>query len=220
MEAIEIRPYAATDRVAVRRVFAETADAGGPAGGLFEDTELLADLVTSYYTDFEPEHAWVAVRRGVVVGYCTAAGDCRRMRKVFTGRILGPALAVALRRGLFARAGFWRMAARYAMYPSAWRGRPAPPFSAFPANIHVDLLPEGRGCGAGSRLLASALAALDRSGVPGVHASVRLDNAPAVAFFARHGFTLAQRFELVLPGPLGLRRVPGSYWVRKLGGVT
>lgn len=55
-----IRPYAAGDREAVRRICCDTADAGHPVESFFSDRELIADLLMNYYTDYEPESVWVA----------------------------------------------------------------------------------------------------------------------------------------------------------------
>ena len=56
---VTIRPYRADDREGVRRVCADTGFLGTPIDPVFEDRELFADYLTSYYTDREPESTLV-----------------------------------------------------------------------------------------------------------------------------------------------------------------
>jgi hypothetical protein len=72
-----IRPYGPADRPAVRRICEDTADRGAPLAWLRQDREFVVDLVTRYYTDYEPESTWVAESDGRVIGYLTAALDNR-----------------------------------------------------------------------------------------------------------------------------------------------
>ena len=53
------RKYRPSDRAAVRRLCCETGFIGNPIDPVFEDRELFADFLTAYYTDFEPESAFV-----------------------------------------------------------------------------------------------------------------------------------------------------------------
>src|SRR3954464_3696784 len=66
----EIRPFnPATDRARVRELCCETGFLGKPIDPVFEDRELFADYLTGYYTDWEPESAWVLVVNGDIRGY-------------------------------------------------------------------------------------------------------------------------------------------------------
>src|SRR5438445_597293 len=64
-----IRPYRASDRDAVRRLCCETGFLGKPIDPVFADRELFADFLTGYYTDWEPESAFVLETGGEVKGY-------------------------------------------------------------------------------------------------------------------------------------------------------
>ncbi len=68
-EGIAIRPYEARDREAVRGICCETGYLGDAIDPVFEDRELFADYLTSYYTDQEPESSLVVEKDGVVKGY-------------------------------------------------------------------------------------------------------------------------------------------------------
>jgi hypothetical protein len=64
-----IRPYRPGDRAAVRAICADTGFLGQPIDPVFEDRELFADYLTSYYTDTEPESTFVCEIDGEVKGY-------------------------------------------------------------------------------------------------------------------------------------------------------
>lgn len=66
---INVRSYEPRDREAVRRLCCETGFLGKPIDPVFEDRELFADYLTSYYTDVEPEACYVLEQDGVVKGY-------------------------------------------------------------------------------------------------------------------------------------------------------
>ncbi len=83
-----VPPYQAGDRAKVREICLATADRGRPltVGGL--DGELVADLVTRYYTDIDSRWSWMAEEKGTVVGYSKAAVDTRTFRRAMTWRIV------------------------------------------------------------------------------------------------------------------------------------
>src|SRR5467141_2995782 len=64
-----IRSYQASDRGAVRKLCCETGFLGDPIDPVFQDRELFADFLTSYYTDHEPESSFVLEIDGEIRGY-------------------------------------------------------------------------------------------------------------------------------------------------------
>ena len=98
---IAIRPYEPRDRAAVREICCDTADGGEPSERFFPDREVLADLVTRYYTDFAPQTSWVAEQDGQVMGYLTGCLDTRRSLRTTLWRIVPAAFLKAIGRGLF-----------------------------------------------------------------------------------------------------------------------
>src|SRR4051812_11438502 len=54
-KALTIRSYRASDRGVVRRLCCQTGFLGDPIDPVYQDHELFADFLTSYYTDKEPE---------------------------------------------------------------------------------------------------------------------------------------------------------------------
>jgi GNAT superfamily N-acetyltransferase len=63
-----------------------------------------------------------------------------------------------------------------------------PEVAAYPAHLHIVLLPQWQGRGYGRALMLTFLDALHRAGVPAVHLSMVTANAPARAFYDRLGF--------------------------------
>jgi len=174
---------------------------------LYSDREMVADIVTRYYTDFEPESCFVAASRGVVVGYLTAAMNTRKYALTMAARIFVPAIAAALRRGtLFTgesrrmfRAGFRNLAGH--------SKRIKPALDRFPAHIHIDILKDARGQGTGSRLLAVFMGHAASRGVKGVHATVRADHPEGRRFFERNRFAEVGAYEVAMPVSGGIEDV-------------
>src|SRR6201746_1386065 len=66
---IEIRKFQPADRARVRQLCCETGFLGNAIDPVFEDRELFADYLTAYYTDWEPESAFVLLVNGDIRGY-------------------------------------------------------------------------------------------------------------------------------------------------------
>ena len=64
-----IRSYRSSDREAVRRLCCQTGFLGKPIDPVYEDRELFADFLTTYYTDHEPESSFVIEMDGEMRGY-------------------------------------------------------------------------------------------------------------------------------------------------------
>ena len=183
--AVAIRPYEPRDRSEVRAVCHATGFMGEPADWYWRDRESFADACTAYYTDREPESSFVAVRDDRVVGYLLGCVDTARapsMAEVST--------RLVLRRGLLLRPGsagfFWR-----ALF-DALRDRGVPSGelrdARWPSHLHINLLPEARGVGAGAALMRAWLDRLAGMRSPGCHLETFAENRDAIAFFGRLGF--------------------------------
>jgi len=69
----------------------------------------------------------------------------------------------------------------------------APFCGEYPAHLHIDLLPQMQGKGAGRALVEALCAALQAKAVPGVLLDVAIDNTGAQAFYEKCGFTLLKQ---------------------------
>ena len=194
-----IRPYQPADRAAVRAVSCETADRGGSIEPILRDRELVADLLTGYYTDSDPAATWVAEAGVGVVGYLTGCLDTRRYHRAMRWSIAPHALMAAVWRGALGSAQLWRVAGASL---STWQGggfRRRIPLARFPAHLHVNVSHAFRGQHVGRRLVEQFLSQARAAGAGGVHASVRGDNPAACRFFEAMGFTVISRHPVVWP---------------------
>jgi ribosomal protein S18 acetylase RimI-like enzyme len=189
MPEFEIRAYQPGDREAIRRICCETGYIGEPIDWLWRDRESFADLITRYYTEREPESILVATRGDRVVGYLTGCVDSARARGASVREIRR-----LLRNGALLCPGFASFLGRALIDVVRDRGAPEEALddARWPAHLHIDFLPEGRGRGLGRRIMDRWFERLRGLGVPGVHLGTFAENQAAIAFFeacgmARHG---------------------------------
>ena len=189
-EQVTIRPYRAEDRAAVRDVCYGTGYLGRPIDWQWFDVESFADMFSGYYTDREPESALVVEIDGVVRGYLLGCIDSERASSA------GAAAARHIvRRGIALRPGtatvVWRTVGDALVDIAKRRFDPRDlEFSdpRWPAHLHIDLLPDARGRGAGRRLVQRWLDSLRDRGVVGCHLQTFAENTGAIAFFESVGF--------------------------------
>lgn len=198
---VVIRPFELNDREAVRRICVDTADGGAPLDvELFPDPELFADLLTQYYTDYNPAMLWVADAGGEVVGYLSGCLDTLAMQRVSMRKVVPASLWRSIWRGTWCRLGTWRT-----LWNNAWvwtesllqRQRHV---QRYPAQLHVNLKPGFRGHQVGRRLVEHFLGQARENRVGGVEASVREDNVKARRFFETLGFVALGRLPLLVRG--------------------
>src|SRR5690349_5822912 len=130
-----VREYRPGDREAVRRICFETGLMGQPIAAQYGDLESFADMLTAYYTDVEPEGAWVAEADGRVVGYMFSCLDSRKAWN--PGNI---ALKHLLLRGLWFRPStarfYWRGFLDMALDVFDKDKRPRLDLTRYPSHTH------------------------------------------------------------------------------------
>ncbi len=184
---IRIRPYLASDRSAVRRICCDTANAGKPIETLFKERVLGADMLMNYYTDYEPQNLWVAVRENDIIGYLAGTLDARVAQKIMTRRVFPQAIARAVSRGLLWNSDFWLLLKHNLRLPHPRRADVVD-LAVYPAHLHINLTPISRGQGTGKKLLNKFFQQAAAARVPGVHVWVRSDNNLGLNFFKQEGF--------------------------------
>ncbi len=85
----------------MRQICCDTADAEKPVENFFPDREVFADLLTDYYTEFEPQSTFVADNGGEVVGYTTGCPDTKHFLHIMKRRIVPMIFFKALLRARF-----------------------------------------------------------------------------------------------------------------------
>lgn len=199
---IVVRPYEPRDREALRALACDTADRGKPIERFFRDREVAADLLTRYYTDFEPQATWIAESDGQLIGYLTGCLDSRRSRRILTWRVVPLAVLKACGRGTCFAAQTWRLVS--AGLKTWLRGgfhREVSP-AKYPAHLHLNVHQGFRGRQVGHRLIERFVEQAKSRGLAGVHVLIRSDNPAACRFFEGLGFAIVSRHPtVVLNGP-------------------
>ena len=191
--APQIRPYEPHDRAALRQICSDTADAGRPIERFFPDREVFADLLTNYYTEFEPQSVFVAARGGDIVGYVTGSVDTKRFLRMMMWRIGPVVLVKALLRGTLWHPQAVRLfRANIGMWLKNGY-RTGPTLDNYPAHLHVNVREDFRGQRLGERLIEAFCERARAAGARGVHAGVSAENLRGRHFFEELGFVELHR---------------------------
>ncbi|WP_309571673.1 GNAT family N-acetyltransferase [Deinococcus sp.] len=187
MSAPLVRQIRPDDVAAVARIAYLTGFFGESAAVYFPDAALFGALWVGPYfggagAGGVGAAGFVAERGGEVLGYIVGAPDHGAYRRALSGVVARyvtstlPATATLRSVPYLLRAG---------RFPS-----PHADWAAYPAHLHLNLLPGARGLGVGRRLLDAHLGALGGLGVPGVQLSTTTENPAAITLYGRAGFTV------------------------------
>lgn len=176
------RKFKKKDLEGVRKIATSTVT-GYPRS----DLQLVTDLLTEYYTNYEPEHMLVAEKEEKVVGYLSGCFDSARCRWIKGTRVIPKAIIKALIRGEVGR-----KEVRYLgsfIYVAAHGGLRSSPPTGYPAHFHINIAEGWREHGIGTELVEEFLSLLRNNDVAGVHVRVRKNAKRASRFFQSLGFT-------------------------------
>ena len=186
---LTLRPYQPSDLDALYRICVETGNAGQDASPLHSDLQLVGHIYAAPYGVLEPASVFVAEDDDGVAGYIVGTHDTDRFNERLE-REWWPAL-----RARYANAEGMTAADRSRintiMAPSH---SPADLVAAYPAHIHMNLLPRLRGQKVGTRLLDLWIDQARSAGVKGIHLGASATNSGGIAFWTRSGF-IPQRKE-------------------------
>ncbi|MFE8972813.1 GNAT family N-acetyltransferase [Streptomyces cyaneofuscatus] len=189
-----LRPYRPEDRDALFDICVRTGHEGGDSRHLYEDPDLLPNIFAAPYVVLEPDLAFVVEDGGRAVGYILGTADtasfvARYRAEWLPGlvdRYPAPVQPHSPSTPAEMMTGLMHDPERMVL----------PELDAYPAHLHIDLLPSHQGYGYGRRLMETFLDALHARGVPAVHLSMLTSNTPARAFYDRVGF-----HEIAVPDP-------------------
>lgn len=202
---VTIRKACLEDSRILRDIAVDTAYFGSSSDMFFSDREFLADLLMEYYPLYEPEHTFVAVYKGEVIGYLASTYDYNKYRRIFKSRILPKALFKMILR--FKMFSFKTLRMIYFNVTAAITKQTklnSLSIKDYPVYIHQNMKDGYRGIGIGADLVEAFLKDAKASGVKGIRfRSLRsVDN---FKFFTRYGFVLSD-----------CRRVPAwEKWYKK-----
>lgn len=182
-----IRPYRPSDLDNLYDICVRTGDSGADATGTFTWSTLLGDVFAAPYVEHDPTLAWVVDNGERAIGYIISTADTREFVRWFRDE-WWPATVRKY-------APEERTSADSALIGAAERPERmlVDDVDAYPAHLHIDLLPETQGQGLGRRLVTVLADALRERGIPGLHLTAGVNNAGALAFYERIGFTVLSR---------------------------
>ncbi|MEU6840349.1 GNAT family N-acetyltransferase [Streptomyces sp. NPDC046716] len=191
-----VRPYRPSDRETVGHICVMTAHQGQDSTALYPDRELMPTIFAYPYVHLEPDFAFVLDDGGgTAVGYVLGVPDtaefAARFRTEWLPGVAGryPPVVGAARTPSDEMIGLLHTPERMVSAELA----------AFPAHLHIDLLPHWQGRGYGRTLMRTLLGALHERGVPAVHLCMVRANTAARAFYDRLDFRL---LDVPDPGPV------------------
>ena len=191
-KAFIIRSYRDSDRDAIRKLCCDTGFLGEPIDPVYEDRQLFADFLTTYYTDWEPESSFVIEIEGEIRGYLLGS------RQPFRNQLYSFWQNISL---------FLKALSRYFRYHSrsrrfirwtlvnGWREVPAAPRRI--PHFHINLLPEARKMSTTRALMSAYLSYLYRCGDKRVYGQiVTFESRCGEMMFERYGFKVLNRAEI------------------------
>ena len=185
---VSLRPATPDDLADVVAICVLTGDDGSDATALYDEPELLAALWAAPHLVADPALCTIVVDDDGIAGYLVATADTRAFEAWCDG-MWWPALRdrhplQAPRRdrdqGLVALL-------------HAPEATPASLTDAYPAHLHINLLPRAQGLGLGRALIERLGEQLRARGVAGVHLGVSATNKPAIGFYEHLGFAPVAR---------------------------
>lgn len=185
-----IRPYAAGDIDALYAISLATGDSGGDAAPLHQDEELIGHIYSAPYAALIPDLAFVAEDQQGVAGYVVGTLDTlafeRQLERdwwpILRARYPDPA-------GIPPEAQTADQQRIHTIHhPDS---PPAAVVAAFPAHMHMNLLPRAQGAGLGRKLFERWITAAQQlGGSGGVHVGVSPTNVHGQGFWQAMGFAL------------------------------
>lgn len=188
-----VRPYRPGDHDDLYEICVRTARNGGDSRPFHTDPGVFPATFAAPYAHLEPDLAFVLDDgRGRAVGYIVGTADTPAFVDAFRARWL-PRVAERFPASLGPPATPDEEIAGLLHHPERMI---LPELAAYPAHLHIDLLPVWQGRGYGRALMRTFLRALHTGGTAAVHLCMATANTPARAFYDRLGF-----HEIPVPDP-------------------
>jgi len=187
-----IRGFRKSDREAVRQLCCDTGFLGSPIDPVYEDRQLFADFLTTYYTDWEPESSFVIEKDGEIRGYLL--GSRKPLRNQLYSFWQNVSLFLKALTRYFNYNAASRLFVRWILM-NGWREVPAAPRRV--PHFHINLLPDARKMSTTRALMSAYLSYLYRCGEKRVYGQiVTFESRRGEQMFERYGFKVLNRAEI------------------------
>ena len=184
---IRLREFRSGDLDALYAISLATGHEGGDASHLYKDAELMGHIYSAPYALLEPGLVLVAVDGDEVAGFAAGAIDTSQWEDVLE-QDWWPALRRRYPDPDAASLASWTADQRRASAIHHPERAPRDVVNAYPAHLHLNLLPSVQGQGVGSMLLRAWLGLASTRGATAVHAGVNRANLRALRFWRQNGF--------------------------------
>jgi ribosomal protein S18 acetylase RimI-like enzyme len=187
-----VRRFESRDREAVRFLCCETGFLGKPIDPVFEDRELFADYLTSYYTDVEPESCFVLEQNGRLVGYLL--GSRRPFRQQLHSLFQNMRLLI---KGISRYPSYNRATRDFIgwILRNSWREVPAVPRRT--AHFHFNVLPEAQSIAGTRAMMNTYFDYLREKGEKAVFGQmVTFESRRGAKLLERYGFRILDKREI------------------------
>jgi ribosomal protein S18 acetylase RimI-like enzyme len=182
---VSIRPATPDDHEQIARICLLTGATGRDATCVFGDDAVLADVYATPYLHGPGGFALVWDVGGEARGYVVGTSDTRGFQEWFVSEWWPRVSPTHVER---TAGDAWLLAE--ARHPTRML---IADVDEYPAHLHIDLLPDQQGKGAGRALIDACIDLLRTRGVRGVHLVAETANAGAQAFYPRVGFMAIER---------------------------
>ena len=189
---VVVRKFELRDRDEVRFLCCQTGFLGKPIDPVFQDRELFADYLTSYYTDIEPESCFVLEQNTRVVGYLL--GSRRPYRQQIHSFFQNIRLLI---RGISRYPGYNRPTRDFIgwILRNSWREVPAVPRRI--AHFHFNVLPEAQSVAGTGTMMNAYFDYLRSKGEKAVFGQmVTFESRRGAKVLERYGFRVVEKREI------------------------
>jgi len=181
-----IRKYKKEDREFVRKIACDTAFMGEPCEKFFKGRDFLADILTLYFTDYEPESCFIAEFDSSVIGYLTGCKNTERFARIFILKIIPKLIIKFIFKGIIFNKK--NIIYFFNLLKSLLKGELRGPSvsKSYPALLHINIDAKYRKINIGTKLIENYLNYLKLEKISGVHLNTK--SLHASIFFEKMGF--------------------------------
>lgn len=183
-----IRNYKEKDFERLFEICLKTGDSGKDASHLYKDPKLLGSFYAAPYAIFHPELTFILAENDIAIGYIIGTDNTQKFYEKTEAQYF-PELR---KKYSFPNEEDTSPDAR--IIRLIYKGHiPRKECLSYPAHLHIDILPEGKGMG--KKLMDTFISKLIELKVPALHLEVGKRNTNAIAFYQKYGFKKIFEYE-------------------------